>query len=210
MKKDLLVLVADKDAEFALKTLLKNKIPTVEKLREFTFDVISHPQKDSGVYNHVVGFVRPFINKYDYLAVSLDYEGCGHECDTAEKIEQSIEQKLSDNGWDGRNFCVVFEPELESWLWVNQAHLSHLLDWKEGGDIYQWIQENNFEFQCLNSNKPVRPKEVFHALLRKQDIPPSSSLFEKVAGWASYKSCQERSFKKFITKIREWFYVEDD
>lgn len=204
--KDLLVIAADKDAEFALKSLLL-RIPGIEKLKEFSFDVITHQHRDPGVVNQGVEYARPHINQYRYLMLLFDYEGCGKEKNSREVIETSLEKSLCSNGWDDRCACVIFEPELESWLWVNKSHLHDIADWDNEQDVYEWIKTKGYKFKP-ETNKPVRPKEAFDSILKKQRIPHSSSLFAKFGMKAGYNECVDPSFTKFIEILKKWFPSE--
>jgi len=204
--KDLLVLAADKDAEFALRSLL-SRISGIEKLNEFSFDIITHPQRDPGVINQGVEYVRPHIGAYHHLMVLFDYEGCGRERQSRTDIETDLEKKLSNNGWNDKCACVIFEPELESWLWVNKAHLHDVADWDNEQDVYEWIGAKGYSLK-KDTAKPERPKEAFNTVLKQQRIPHSSSLFSKLGSRAGYTECIDPSFDKFINTLRRWFAVE--
>lgn len=203
MKKDLLVLTADQDAYFTIQSILK-RIPEIENISSINFDVFKHPQRDAGALNHAIEFVRPYLNDYKYLLVMFDYEGCGQESKQRSEIESKMETDLAANGWAERNACVIFEPELEAWLWVNETFLNNLVDWVKKESIYAWLQSNGFQSRRY-SRKPDRPKEAFGTLLREQKIPRSSSIFKELATQASYKECVDPSFKKFIATMRTWF-----
>ncbi len=198
--KDILVLTADKDAELMLKALL-DRLPRSEKIREFNFDIITHPKRDPGVVNQSVEYVRPYIKDYRFLLVFFDHEGSGKEKKAKLELELQIEKELDSNGWQDRNACIILEPELESWLWVNKTHLHQIMDWEHQEDVYQWIKTKGFS--CINS-KPVRPKEAFESALKYQKIPRSSSLYVTLAEKADYLDCIDTSFTKFINTIRNW------
>jgi hypothetical protein len=204
--KDLLVVVADQDAEFLLKTLL-NRIQGIERLLPFTFDIVRHPQRDAGCATQLIDFVRSNIRDYKYLLVLFDYEGSGLETETCDSIESKIKESLNRNGWENKNACIVFKPELETWLWVNNTHLNAVTDWEDNQDIYKWIRERGFDFSN-QTQKPVRPKEAFLTVLRKQSIPRSASLFSDLAKRASYRNCMDPSFNNFLRVIKEWFGKE--
>jgi hypothetical protein len=203
--KDLLVLCADQDAEFALRSLI-TRIPYAESLSPISFDTIRHPQRDSGVANNAVEFVRPYIQDYRFLLVIFDHEGCGQECKGRSMLETDMERSFNVNGWRDRNACVLFEPELESWLWVNSVHLHNITDWDHEHDIYTWIRNKGFEFHP-DFNKPIRPKEAFEAALRNKCIPRSSSLYSKLVQNAGYSQCVDPSFDKFLRTIKSWFTI---
>jgi len=199
--RDLLILTADKDAEFFIKSLLE-KIPNIDNTHLIDYDIISHPQRDPGVATHAVEFVRPYINDYKFLMIIFDYEGSGKESMSKDVLESAIEDDLNKNGWHDRNVCIALKPELESWLWVNQTHLHNILDWEDTQNIYDWLRANG---QTFNANKPDRPKEAFEAVLKKQKRPRSSSIYAELAHRASYRQCIDPSFKKLLNTIRTWF-----
>ena len=72
--KALVVLVADKNTEAVMQGLLK-KIPSIEHLVEFSFDILVHPYRDPGVFNGADEFLKPLIGRYDYALVLLDHQG---------------------------------------------------------------------------------------------------------------------------------------
>jgi hypothetical protein len=205
--KSLLVLVADKDAEFLFQELLV-RFPRVEHIAEISFDIITHPQRDPGVINHSVELLRPYVDDYNYLMICCDHEGSGRESISREMVENELEQLLSSNGWQGRNVCILVDPEIESWLWVHEAKLHELVDWENERSIYDWIRAKGFQFK-QNLNKPVRPKEAFEETLKFQNIPKSSSLFATLAKKASYKRCNDPSFQKLLETLKRWFQKEE-
>jgi hypothetical protein len=205
MKKDLLVLTADKDAyEFLAALFLR--IPKIEKIPPFSFDLIRHPRRDPGTAIECHEYIRPFIHGYDHAMVVFDHEGSGKETIPNSELTKEIENKLANNGWRDRCKCIVFEPELESWLWVNRSQLHALLEWSEEVDIYDWLTAKKF---ILNPRKkPVRPKEAFECLLKFKNIPKSSSLYHKISSIASYKKCTDANFEEMLNTLRQWFRLQ--
>lgn len=201
--KDVLILTADKNAEFALKGLLP-RITQIEGIRKFGFDIITHPHKDPGVANQSVEYVRPYINDYRYLIVMFDHEGCGKEDQTRSDLESKIESLLSINGWQDRNCCILLCPELESWLWVDATTVHDIIGWEDVTNIYVWIRNSGF-LTMQGSLKPARPKEAFEAALRKCRVARSSSLYQKLTKQADYHNCIDPSFVKLLGTIKRWF-----
>jgi hypothetical protein len=199
--KDILILTADQNAELLIKALLE-KIPAIENIPAIDYEIIRHPGHDSGVAKNAVEFVRPFINDCRFLMVLFDYEGSGKESLPKNILESEIEDTLNKNGWQQRNVCITFYPELESWLWVNHRHLHTILNWHNQETVYEWLADNGFKFQ---DGKPARPKEAIEFVLRKQNIPRSSSVYASLAQKASYRQCMDQSFVKFLSAIKLWF-----
>jgi hypothetical protein len=78
MKKNLIVLVADKDMEFCLKGLFP-RLPQVWNIKDFSYEIFTEPMHDSGCRTQSHEFLRMFAQDYDYCMVIFDYEGSGGE-----------------------------------------------------------------------------------------------------------------------------------
>ncbi len=73
--KDLVVLVADRNIEAVVKTLLeKRQLALGIKLE--TFDIFVHPQHDPGIF-HSAMFLRPPARQYRDALVLFDLDGSG-------------------------------------------------------------------------------------------------------------------------------------
>lgn len=200
--KDLLVLVADKNMEFIMRGLLP-RIPLIENTRDFSYEIISHPERDPGVYNHSSEFLRPFINSHQYVLAILDRIGCGQEGYTRLEIEKKICSLLSKNGWGNRAVSIVIDPELENWIWVNLATMQDVITWDNQLNLFDWLHHNNWKDR--NSLKPACPKEAFEQILEISGTPRSSSLYLEISSRASYKNCVDPAFQKMISQLKQWF-----
>ncbi len=56
--------------------------------------------------------------------------------------------------------------------------------------------------------KPGRPKEAFDSALREAGVPRSSSLYQQIAERVSLRGCEDRSFQRLCSILREWFPAE--
>ncbi len=199
--KDIIFLVADKDAEFLLRGLLP-RLPITQGIENFSYDIKTHVNHDPACKNESSEFLRPFISQYRFAIVIFDYEGCGQSSKSSESIENEVSEKLSKNGWNERNSVIVIKPELENWIWVSSPSLAKAIDWKPN-DLQEWL---NINHNISSSNlKPQKPKEVFDKALRIAKVPHSSSIFEEVAANASFKNCVDVSFQKMIKQLTIWF-----
>jgi hypothetical protein len=138
--KDLIVLTADKDMQQLLSGLLP-RMPKVyaSEVRTFSYDIKVHPLHDCG-YKGYGDFLRVFAQNYAYAIVLLDYEGSGFHGSPAD-LAQAIENDVAQNGWQEKNACIVIEPELENWVWVNSPHLAEAIDWASIEDLHQWLDQ---------------------------------------------------------------------
>lgn len=175
-KKDLVVLIADKDAEFGIKSLLENRREDLNICR-ISFECVKHPYHDGGVRTRAHEFLQNFLNRYQRALVILDLEGCGREeRHSAEQIEAEVEERLSANGWQNRCAAIVVEPELEIWLWDHRLKVRKVINGMRFEEAKQKLTERGF-LTDQNQIKPAKPKEAFDFLLKSVRKPHSSSLF---------------------------------
>ena len=80
--KDLVVLVADKDMEHALKGLLSR--PQAMGIRPIAYDIYVHPQHDPACARRGVAFLSGFSAQYDRGLLLFDHEGSGRETTPSE------------------------------------------------------------------------------------------------------------------------------
>lgn len=157
--KDLIVLVADKNMEFAVKGLLQRKQSL--GIRDILFDVKVHSHRDPGIYNTAHDFLRIFINKYSYALVMLDKEGCRCNEDSV-RIASNIQSNLNNSGWQDKSKVIVIDPELEIWIWSDSPEVSACIGWNNN-ELRNWLQSEG-HLQS-NTNKPDNPKLVFEIAL---------------------------------------------
>ena len=72
---DLFVLAADLDMSSALEGLLSRSGDL--GIRDVTFDICRHPDRDSGCRTGSVEFLRPHLERYDRALIVFDRHGCG-------------------------------------------------------------------------------------------------------------------------------------
>lgn len=204
--KQILVVVADKNMEYLMKGLFP-RIPLIERIEQFSFDIQVHPNRDPGIYNNVHEFIRPFALQYDYSIVMLDHQGSGREIQTRQDIESTLEALLDQNGWAGRNCAICIYPELENWIWVSEPQMHNAISWEEPNGLYHWISSRNFDQR--DTRKPTKPKEAFEAALKYCQLPRSSSIYKAISSNASYKNCQDEAFLKLLNKLRVWLEIRN-
>jgi hypothetical protein len=203
--KDLIVLVADKDMESALKGLLARNLAL--GIREISFDIFVHPYKDPGCVNTADQFVRSFINQYRFALIMFDREGCGRFVGR-ENLEADVEQRLIRVGWENRSAAVVLDPELEVWIWTRSYHVAEALGWNnQRPSLRSWLINQNYLGET--QNKPLRPKEAMEAALRNVKKPRSASIYLQLAQNVSLQGHEEPAFVKLQTTLQTWFPKEN-
>lgn len=201
---DLVILVADKNQEALLKSLLEERRESLA-IRSVRFKILVHPQRDPGVFQRCEDFLRGYLSIASRALVLFDYEGCGQEGRlTASRVRNTCLEKLRVNGWSDRAEVVVLCPELEAWCWSRSRHLETIVAWKRNQpDLWHWLGEKGFLAQ--DQTKPQRPKEAMEEVLRETGVPRSSSVYREIARHAPIESCVDRSFLALRNRLRAWF-----
>lgn len=203
-QKDLIVLVADKNMEAAMKSVLKRHESL--EVREFDFDIYVHPYHDPGCYSESHSFLRPFTEQYLFSLVLFDKQGCGHENQTVENIQGAVESLLFQNGWNNRACAVAIDPELETWVWKKSPHVSNAIGWEDEVEgLYLWLQDNGY--LAKGQSHPERPKEALEAALRKAKKPRSSAVYFELGTKLSLRKCTDISFLKLKAYLQSCFPV---
>jgi len=121
----------------------------------------------------------------------------------AKYLRENIRQQLYKNGWDTSNAnVIVIEPELEIWVWSDSSVVAEelRLTWDKIKALAQkrgdWPQ---------NQMKPTRPKELLAAILRQQNSPHSSALFQALAARIGLTRCQDNAFILLRQILQNWF-----
>ena len=199
--KDLVILVADKNAQFALQGALGRSQSL--GIREITWEIRTHVGRDGGARvsgASVLALERP---RFNHAILLFDFEGCGSdEGQTAADIEHLLDGQLAMH-WGQRAKAIVIEPEVDAWIWGNDNLLRELVRWPLAQSIRDWLQDRGFEL--TDQDKPVRPKEALEAIVRIHRQPRSSALYEKVCSRISLRNCGDAAFLRLRATLQEWF-----
>lgn len=197
--KDLVVLVADKNMEAVVRTLLEKRHQSLA-IRQVQVDIFVHPRRDPGVLREADKFLQQFQSEYGYALVMFDYEGCGQEDQSPAQLEADVKARLEQAGWSGRCEVIVLVPELEIWVWSNSPHVPGVL-----GLSSKKMQSVLGKYPQNSLGKPNCPKEAMEKCLRMSGIPRSSSIYAELAQKVSLMGCVEPSFSKFRSILQTWF-----
>lgn len=201
---DLIVLVADTDAEWTLRTLLEQRAPALG-IRPVQCEVHRYPGRDAGVFRDAPDFLRGYLARAVHALVLLDYEGSGGEHRlTALEMEQDLETRLQSHGWAvGQAAAIVLTPELEVWVWSHSPHVATVLG------VSQEVLQQIWQAAPLTATgKPQRPKETLARVLRRSRRPFSARIFQELAERVSL-NVHERAFDKLRTTLQGWFPVKE-
>jgi hypothetical protein len=173
--------------------------------------IVPDPFHDSS--DQAVDLLRPFQSSHLKALILRDLEGSGREAKGAEALEQHLHQQLIQSGWKPDNAAaIVLEPELESWMRFGSAHMGRVLAErarKNRDRCGLWTDELHTicgkHGGMSADGKPLRPKEVFHDLLKVYGIPPSNAVLGKLAEKESLQGCLVPSFNRFRLLMQQWF-----
>lgn len=201
---ELVVLVADKSMEFAMKGILGRSQSL--QIQEISPVFHVHPERDPGCLLRGDAFLKSFVNQFAHALILLDREGSGENNLSREKMETGIENQLSQSGWGDRAAAVVIDPELEMWVWSDSPQVDVVLGWNNRVPALRpWLQQKGY-LQAAQV-KPSRPKEALELALKTARKPRSSSLYHELSLKVNLGRCIDPSFIKLKTVLQKWFPV---
>lgn len=197
----MVILVADKNMEFAVRGILSR--PRALGLRDISFDIFVHPERDPGCLNRGSDFLSSFFRSHRHALILLDYAGCGRETEKPEALEQGIEKVISRLGWEGCA-AIIIAPELENWVWSDSPHVDEIVGWAgRQPSVRQWLGKcGQWPDQ---SSKPPEPKEALETAMREVRKQRTSAIYYDLATKASLEQCKDRAFMKLKDTLRTWF-----
>ncbi len=199
MEFDLIVLTADNDMEWTMRTLLEKRTPALG-IRQVKFTIQRHQRRDNGVFHEAPEFMRLYHHRAHYALILLDREGSGQEYLSAIEIENAIEQRVQQVGWPAeRVAAIALDPELEIWVWSRSAHVPRVLN-VTPDQLAVFLNAQTMTPQ----GKPQRPKEALQQLLRQSGRPFSAHIFQELAESVSLQT-DERAFNKLRQSLQNWF-----
>jgi hypothetical protein len=200
--KDLVVLAADKNMEYAIQGLLARH--EALGIRPTTSQVYVHPQRDPGCLKEGHRFLRSMVDQFAHALIMFDREGCGQDSSSSTDLEQQVQERLSQSGWDDRAAVIVLDPELEIWVWSDSPHVDEMLGW---GKRQPRLRDKLVERGLLETDqaKPAQPKQAVEWALREARKARSSALYGQLAQRIGLGRCSDPAFVRFKRILRKWF-----
>lgn len=200
---DLYILVPDRDIEETIKALLNRRLTGV---RRVGFHIQRDARHDPGVRQNAFKWLRAAHGNFYRAMVVFDYHGCGRSTSPEDVCETTTTEITQNSDWEADHFQVlVLDPELEGVLWNQSPHFVRALGY--GGTGYKQIlrdlKREGFSFNSME--KPKSPKEAMEFLMRRKDIPRSSSKYHEIADKISLRNCRHPAFASFIQFLQRHF-----
>lgn len=203
--KDLFVLTADTDAMVAMRSVLQRHMSI--GIRPVTFDMDRHTMRDSGVVRDGHVFVRRHKGKYHKVLLLWDHHGSGFDSLEPRRCIEIVQERLNLVTWQGDSGAVVLVPELEEWLWHNEASLCSRLGISTA-DLQIWVEEYARKKNTTVAKvKQEQPKELFeYVCIEKARRTISPKDFQEIARVASLVDWQNSdSFRAIVSLLQSWF-----
>lgn len=173
MKRDLVVLVPDKDIEQTITGLLAR--PEALSIRPVSVaSIIVHPNRDPGVYRSAHALLRPLADEAERALVLFDRAWGGAPDDNAVALAEQVEARCAPV-WRDCVRCVCIDPEIESWIWSDSPHVPIALGWENRQTLTTWLRGHGL--WSSDAVKPHDPKGAFEAATRARRVVPSSIHF---------------------------------
>ena len=197
---DLVLLVADKNMQFALQGALSR--PETLGIRPIAYEFRSHPGRDGGVRASGSRVLAGERNRFRHALMLLDFEGCGTQLLDPIALEQELDQQIRMT-WNDEGKTIVIAPEVDVWLWGSDNALREVFQWPLQEGVRDFLQAKGFAFSA--DGKPLRPKEALEAMVPVHRQPRSSALYEKVTKKISLQNCRDPAFLRLREQLRIWF-----
>ena len=205
--KDLVILAADKDLEFALRGMLSRPEALGIRPVEANTDIFVEPEHDPACALRGVDFLDNLSGQYSYGLLIFDYEGSGKEATVPQELQKSLNTEFVSSTWGERARAIVLSPELEIWIWSDSPHVDDVVGWKNRNPkLRPWLIEQ--DYLRTGEVKPARPKEAFEAALREARKPRSASLYQQIAKRVSLRRCTDTGFLELKDILSNWFPPE--
>jgi len=204
MKKDLVVLAADKDLEYTLRGLFTRH--RALHIRPIEFDIYVESEHDPACALRGIDFLVNFAEQYRHGLLMFDHEGSGKEQIPCQDLQQQLNEGFARSAWRNRAKAIVLSPELEAWIWSPSPHVEEVAGWKgRQPDLHEWLVSRGW-LLSPREVKPRKPKEAFEAALREvRTRPRSSSLYARLAQKVSLAKCKDAAFNEFRKTLVDWF-----
>jgi hypothetical protein len=197
--RDLVVLVADKSMEFALRAGFER--PESLGIRHVTVEFRQHPNRDGGTRTTGVQILALEHSRFRHALLVFDHEGSGTS-ESPQDLETGLDVLLSQT-WADKAKSIVIEPELDVWMWGSDNVLTELLRWPKSESIREWLTNQGFTFQT--NGKPTRPKEALEAIFTICHLARSAANYQMIASRVSIARCADPAFLRLREQLQIWF-----
>ena len=199
---DLVCLVADKNMEAAISGLLER--PAALGIRPIATEILVHPRRDPGCFHQAPELLNGYRASAEHALVILDRAWDGVPAESAEGVQEQLEEKLRVAGLAGWSESVVIDPELEVWVFSDSPNVASAVGWAGRNPGLRPALEAR-DLWARGASKPADPKAALEWALKEVRRPRSSSIYRELAGRVSTERCQDQAFLRLKGILRSWF-----
>jgi predicted ATPase len=196
---DLLIHCPDADIEKTIGALLKRF--QALGIRQISCEFNRNSYKDSGVINDGIGLIKSKMSEFNKSILICDHWGT-QKSEPSVELEEKLENEMS-----SESFCArVLDTVLEELFWNDLNGIRLVI--AEDTDLQSFKDKAEHIFSKYTGEK--RFENAFKDLLKQTNRRDSPRLYEKISEKSNLSLwCQNRAFKKFVTKLRQWFPPEN-
>ncbi|MCK6575631.1 hypothetical protein L6V77_31640 [Myxococcota bacterium] len=163
---------------------------------------VASGQADCGLYTRGNELLRPLAGQYEHMVIMVDAEWEGSP--GAVLIRKQMAKHLISAGWaNDRGLALVFEPEVDVWLWTRTDHTARALGWPNWSALEAALDAD--ARWSASEAKPRRPKELAEWALRHQRKARSSLVYRRVAENVGLGRCTDPAFQRLRDALQRWF-----
>ncbi len=204
--KDLLLYVADADAQAFMRSILGKHQALAT--RPFEFHIERHPQRDAGMVGSGADLARLWKDQYRKALLIWDYHGSGRDHRQApSEVRAEVQGRLDVVSWRDNSSVTILVPELERWVWCCESAL--LRHYGLSADqLSAWLEAYATKARStVDQLKAQEPKELFEFVVReriRRTISPRDfEAIGKLAGISALMEAEE--FRELVETLRRWF-----
>jgi hypothetical protein len=196
---DLKVVVADKNMQATFAGLLtRHQSLGIRPLQLDPQSPLVHTRRDPGCLKDGPELLAIDHQHYRHGLLAFDWEGCNSN----RSAEDTRQDRLTSPGWGS---VVVFQPELEIWMFAGSTEVDRALGWQPG-TLNPWLVEQGLLEP--DQAKPARPKEAVEHAMNQKRQPRSSSVYRQLSRSVGFNRCTDPSFTELKSTLQQWFPVE--
>lgn len=201
MTRDLVLLVPDKDIEQTFLGLLARHQSL--GIRPIEYKIFVYANRDPGCYHTGHELLALYATEYSNGLIVFDRAWDGAPSQDPNQLAADVEGRLQPV-WQNRAKCVVIDPEIENWVWSDSPNVDVAMGWRNRTPaLRQWLRDEGH--WPAGTVKPPDPKVAFEKSLRAVRLPPSSSIFRKLATTVSLGRCVDPAFQRVLEILQGWF-----
>jgi hypothetical protein len=201
--KDLLVVLEGRDDKEVMRAVLNR--PNDLGIRTITFEL---DRRSRAVPTQEPDLARDQRKEFQFAICLWDHVGSPYENERPAQAQGKVQARLNQNTLRDCSKALVIDPELEIWLWQDQAAIATVLE-VNAPQLIEWLddwQKGYFPDKNIGALIEQFPKEALEAVFQRAKEKPSAALYRRIASEANLGLwSQASSFQQMRRALRKWF-----